>query len=472
MSAQRKTKRDREYASFVASKLTRQPPTGLAVVPQLDATLFPHQSDLTSWALRRGRAAVFADTGLGKTRCEIEFARCVPGASLILTPLGVTRQIEAEARSMGILARVCRDASDVTDDAITITNYDRLHLFDASRFHGVILDESSCIKHQNSKTFDQLLRSFASTPFKLCGTATPAPNDWTELGTHAEFLGICTRQEMLSEYFVHDGGETQVWRLKGHARGAFWKWVASWAALVRLPSDLGYDDTGYVLPPLETHQTIVKADADTVKRSGLLFAAEAQSLMDRKHARRVSISDRVAQCAAQVNAEPAEPWIVWCDLNAESEALVHAIPGAIEVRGSMTIEEKESALARFAAGEVRVIITKPSICGWGLNWQHCARMSFVGVTDSWEQYYQAVRRSWRFGQKRTVKVYIYASEMEGAVVANIQRKERDARTMSDALSVETRDAVRAEIRGSTRHTNTYAPRTPMAVPRWLTGDSE
>ena len=458
-----------DYAAFVDRKLTRSPATGMATVPALLPALKPHQRDLVAWALRRGRAAIFADTGLGKMLMELEWSRCVAahtgGDVLILAPLAVAQQIEAEGARFGIAVSRCHDAADVRP-GINVTNYDRIHRFDAARFVAVVLDESGCIKHHDTKTLRVLLDAFAATPWKLCGSATPAPNDWTELGTHAEFLGVCSRTEMLAEFFCHDGGETQVWRLKGHARAAFWRFVATWAALVRRPSDLGHDDTDYALPPLDVREHILAADAGTVKASGMLFATEARSLMERRNARRASTDARVARCAADVNAH-GEACVVWCDLNAESDALAKAIDGAVEIRGSDDLATKEARLAAFARGEIRVLVTKPSICGWGLNWQHCRRTAFVGVTDSWEAYYQAVRRFWRFGQRRRVEVDIYASEVEGAVVANLRRKEESARSMAEALSAETREAVRAEVRGQLRVTNGYAPGVRLVVPAWL-----
>lgn len=454
------------YASFVANKLQFIPPSGLTTVPPLHESLYPHQRDLTRWALQRGRAAIFADTGLGKTAMQLEWARHVPADKvLILAPLAVAAQTVAEGVRMGIEVRECRDGSDV-QDGITITNYERLHRFDPHAFGGVVLDESSIIKHHDAKTLRVLLDSFRQTPWKLCATATPAPNDYTELGTHAEFLGICTRAEMLSEFFTHDGGETQTWRLKKHARPEYWRWVASWAALVQKPSDLGYPNDGYDLPPFTIHQHTIPANQDDIYASGQLFAFEAQTLMDRRRARKGSVTARVQAVADLVNVDD-QPWIVWCDLNAESEALVAAIPGAVEVRGSQTIDEKETRLRAFAAGATRVMVTKPSIAGFGLNWQHCARVAFVGVTDSWEAYYQAVRRCWRFGQERPVEVHIFSSEMEGAVVSNLRRKELDAAAMSVELASATADQVRLNVTGSARSTNAYAPTHEMEIPSWL-----
>lgn len=461
-----------DYKGFIESKLSRVPPTGLTGNVELPAGLFDFQSALVRWALRRGRAAIFADTGLGKSRMQLAWADAVHRATghdvLILAPLAVAAQTVGEGAEIGVAVKQCRDGSEV-EPGITITNYDRLHRFDTSRFGAVVLDESSVIKHHTSKTLALLLDAFAQTPFKLCATATPAPNDWTELGTHAEFLGICSQVEMLSEYFLHDGGDTQTWRLKGHARHAFWQWVASWAALVRSPEDLGFDGSRYKLPALHVSQHITKSTGHDAAATGMLFALEANTLSERRDARRNSLEGRVAECAAMVNAD-GEPWIVWCDLNAEGDALKAAIPGAVEIRGSDDPDVKEKRLIDFAEGRIRVLVTKASIAGFGLNWQHCARMAFVGVTDSWEAYYQAVRRCWRFGQKREVNVHIFASDLEGAVVSNLQRKERDAKAMADSLSAETHDAVMQEVTGSIRNSNPYSPARTAQIPAWLVSE--
>lgn len=428
--------------------------------------LFPHQVDLTRWALRRGCAAIFADTGLGKSRMQVAWAQTVNLAKrynvLVLCPLAVAAQTIEEGESLGVTINHALDDSDVRS-GLNIANYERLHKLDPQRFGGIVLDESSCIKHHDTKTLKALLDAFADTPYKLCATATPAPNDWTELGTHAEFLGVRSRVEMLSEFFVHDGAETQVWRLKGHARNAFWQWVATWGAMVRRPSDLGHDDTAYNLPPLTVSQHSV---ASGEASQGMLFAMEAQTLMDRRDARRESIAQRVEACARMVNGD-LQPWVVWCELNAEGEALRAAIPDAVEIRGADSLEVKESRLNDFAHGRTRVLITKPSIAGFGLNWQHCASMAFVGVTDSFESYYQAVRRCWRFGQKRPVDVHIFASEREGAVVANLRRKEADALAMADALSRETLASVQANVLGMARESNPYNPAERIIVPPFL-----
>jgi hypothetical protein len=456
------------YTEYITRKLSTVPPTGVTGAIDLPASMFPHQRALTAWALRRGRAAIFADTGLGKSRMQLAWADAVRKHTgrpvLILAPLAVAPQTVEEGADIGVEVAHCRDGSEVPGNGVVITNYDRLHRFDASAFGAVVLDESSCIKHHDTKTLKTLLSAFRQTPFKLCATATPAPNDWTELGTHAEFLGVCTQQEMLAEYFTHDGGDTSVWRLKGHARHIFWQWVSQWGAMVRKPSDLGFDDSAYNLPPLHLHEHTVKTE---MPLNGMLFAAEAQTLSERRDARRLSVEDRVRDCAAIVNADAGEPWVVWCDLNAEGDALTKAINGAVQIAGADSVEAKEQRLADFAAGRIRVLVSKPSICGFGLNWQHAARMAFVGVTDSFEAYYQAVRRCWRFGQSRDVHVHVFASSSEGAVVANLRRKERDSSAMAQSLSAETRDAVMQEVTGTTRQTNTYQAGRSVAVPSWL-----
>lgn len=457
-----------DYAAFVRDKFVAHLPSGIADGYTLPDAMFPHQLAITKWALKRGRAAVFCDTGLGKMLMELAFSKAVNDHTqrpvMIHTPLAVAAQLAAEGRRFGIEATVVREAHEVTP-GINIANYERLHKFDTSIFGGVVLDESGCIKHHDAKTFRALTEAYRDTPFKLPATATPAPNDWTELGTHAEFLGICTRAEMLAEFFTHDGGDTSVWRLKGHARAIFWRWVASWGAMIRKPSDLGFDDGAYNLPPLTIHEHTVDTAAPL---NGMLFAMEAQTLSERRSARRGSMTERVAACVAAVNAEPNEAWVVWGDLNDECDALEAGIDGAIQVAGKDSTEVKEQRLQDFAQGKARVLVSKGSIAGYGLNWQHAARMAFVGVTDSFETYYQCVRRAWRFGQTRPVDVHLFSSSQEGAVAANLKRKERDAKEMAESMSTETHDAVFAEVIGEARReTNAHDARKRVTVPSFL-----
>jgi len=338
-----------------------------------------------------------------------------------------------------------------------------MHKFDMRQFAGVALDESSIIKHHSSRTLALLIDAFRTTPYKLCCTATPSPNDWAELGTHAEFIGVRSRAEMLAEFFVHDGGETSVWRLKGHARTAFWRWVASWGAMIRSPADLGHDASAYDLPPLVMHQHTVEIEHNPEHG---LFAVEAQTLTERRKSRRDSMAERVNACAELVNAGN-EPWIVWCDLNDEGDALEKAIPGSVQVAGADDNDTKEARMLAFSSGKSRVIVTKQRIAGWGMNWQHCANQAFVGVNDSYEGFYQSIRRSWRFGQTRTVNVHVFASNQDGAVVANIKRKQAAADEMSAAMSSETLAAVRDSVLGATKDSNEYAAGRRIQLPGFL-----
>jgi hypothetical protein len=385
---------------------------------------------------------------------------------LILTPLAVAAQFVREGKKFGVDVHQVRDDSEVCIGAVNVTNYERLHRFDLEQFVGVVADESSILKDYTSKTRNAIIDGFARTPYRLACTATPAPNDFVELGNHAEFLGVMTRTEMLSMFFVHDGGTTQDWRLKGHARWDFWRWLASWAAAIKSPADLGYDATRYLLPELRIRETVVNSSGQPDQ--GMLFKLDARTLSKQRDARRTSLGDRVAAAAEIVNREPHEPWLIWCDLNAESEALTASIHGATQVTGSDAPEVKERLLHGFTAGDVRVLVSKPSIAGWGLNWHHCARVVFVGLSHSFEAYYQAIRRSWRFGQTRPVDCYIITSSIEGAVVANLKRKQEDAETLAKELAIHMSELTMAEIKATGRTFDEYSPTTRMQAPQWLT----
>jgi hypothetical protein len=317
-----------------------------------------------------------------------------------------------------------------------------------------------------SKTRNAIITAFRNTPFRLACTATPAPNDFVELGNHTEFLGVMNRVEMLATYFVHDGGETQTWRLKGHAEQDFWRWVCSWAVMIRKPSDLGYEDGAFDLPPLHLHQHIIPASPSDAQRVGRLFIEQARTLTEQRAAKRASLSSRVAECAALI-ASSREPWLVWCELNAESAALCEALPGAVEITGADSPAAKERRMLEFANGPTRVLVSKASICGFGLNFQRCSNVAFVGVSHSFEAFYQAVRRCWRFGQTNDVHCHVFASELEGAVVASLERKQRDATRMAEAMVANMRDVQRSEVRGAVRETIEYERRTAMTVPAWI-----
>lgn len=413
------------YAKFLESKRIQIEDAGISVNPRtLNLNLFPFQRDIVKWALRKGRAAIFCDCGLGKTIMQLEFAAKIPGKVLILAPLAVAQQTVREGEKFGIAATYARAPIEAK---IAITNYEMLEHFNPADYNGVVLDESSILKSFDGAFRNQIIESFRRTPFRLACTATPAPNDYMELGNHSEFLGALTRTEMLSTFFVHDGGDTSKWRVKRHAREEFWRWVCTWAVMMRKPSDLGYSDDGFLLPELHIHDLTVE---QTKPDDGRLFAMPASTLQERRHARSVSVCPRAEEVSRIVESRPGEPWLVWCNLNSESTEAVERIIGAVEIWGSNTREEKESRMMAFSNGEIRVLVTKPSICGWGMNWQHCPNVVFLGLSDSYEEFYQALRRVWRFGQTREVNCYIVTSSSEGAVTANIKRKEADAMAMA------------------------------------------
>lgn len=445
------------YHEFLGRKARRDPPTGLREAADLPVQLFPFQRDIVTWALRRGRAAIFAQTGLGKSFMELAWGRAVFQATgrnvLLLTPLAVAAQMVREASKFGLPAKQCACQAEV-GPGVTVTNYAKLHHFDLSQFSGVILDESSILKAFDGKTRTALIEACKDVPYRLCATATPAPNDFTELGNHAEFLGVMSVTGMQATFFTHDGGDTSKWRLKGHAEDVFWQWMCSWSVLLRRPSDLGYADGAYALPPLRQHEHIVAVEGPA-----------AITLGERLAARRDSISQRVARAVELTPAE--EPFVWWCNLNAESEALAKAIPGAVEVRGSDKEEDKERKLKDFSEGRIRVLVTKPSIAGFGMNWQHCAGTGFVGLNDSFEQIYQAVRRFWRFGQTRPVDVHFVAASTEGAVLENLKRKEADAERMGAAMVAQMADLSSELVHGAGREHDPYAPALPVALPYWL-----
>ena len=456
------------YHEFLARKAITDPPTGIQTAIDLPERLFPFQRDITAWALKRGRAALFAGTGLGKSFMELAWADAVhreTGRDILhLAPLAVSAQLVREADKFAISARQVREQAGCLAGT-NITNYQKLDHFDLSRFGGVILDESSILKAYDGHYRSRLIEVCANVPFRLAATATPAPNDFMELGNHAEFLGVMSYTDMLATFFTHDGSETQKWRLKGHAEGEFWKWMASWAVMLRKPSDLGYANEGYDLPPLIQAQHIVSADYAPNMDTGTLFPMQATSLQERIAARRGSVEERVAKAASLTPAD--RPFMWWCNLNAESEMLAKAIPGAVETKGSDSDEVQERKIMDFVEGRTRVLVSKPSVCGFGMNFQHCADTGFVGLNDSFEQVYQAIRRFWRFGQTRPVKVHFIASEIEGAVVANLKRKEADADRMAAAMVLHMADLSAQNVRGAVRDKGQYFPQDPVRLPDWL-----
>lgn len=447
-----------DYMQFIRGKRARVPDSGFEP-SSLNEMLFEYQKDIVRWACRKGKAAVFADCGLGKTPMQLEWARQVCEHSgdgskvLILAPLAVAKQTWYEGAKFGIDVTRCRSQDDVRD-GVNVTNYEMLHAFDPSEFDGVVLDESSILKSYSSKTRNAVIESFRETPYKLACTATPSPNDHMELGNHAEFLGAMDRTEMLAMFFVHDGGDTSKWRLKGHAAPAFWDFVASWAVMPRSPEDMGYEMDGFDLPGLDEQVHVVDSG---IVQEGRLFAVEAQTMLEQQRARKATVEKRVSMAASLVNSS-VKPWIVWCDRNDESERLAMSIPDAVEVRGSDSPEWKEEAMIGFSSGKYRVIVTKPSICGFGMNWQHCADMCFVGLSHSYEQYYQAVRRCHRFGQTQEVSVHIVTSDVEQAVVRNVMRKKEDASEMEQEM-ISRASRIRDDAESTARDESPYVEET-------------
>lgn len=415
------------YSAFLDSKRIASEPSGFDVAGlALCKRAKDFQKALIKWTVMRGKAALFADCGLGKTLVQLEWARLVHehtnGEVLILTPLAVAAQTRAEAAKFKIPLA-----------GITIANYDRLHQFTATDYAGIVLDESSILKAYDGKTKAAIIEFASHAPYRLACTATPAPNDLTELCNHAEFLDVMQQKEVKALFFTQDGNSTTQWRLKGHARDPFYRWLATWCVALRKPSDLGFSDEGFILPPLTVNQMTVDAGIDMIGQQSLLSQSpESLTLEQRRGARKASLPARVAMAAAMVN-DNDRPWLVLCDLNAESSALTDAIPGAVEVKGADSATDKEDRLLGFSAGKYRVLVTKPSIAGWGMNWQHCADVVFVGLSDSYEQFYQSIRRCWRFGQEKPVTAHVITSTAEGVVVENINRKEAQARDMMSEI---------------------------------------
>ena len=457
-----------DYLSFLEAKTPRASARGLSRIPALSSHLFPFQRHCVEFLLTVGAGGLFLDTGLGKTLVQLEYAeharQATNGRALILTPLAVARQVEREGQRFGYPIRVIRDASEV-GEGINVCNYDRLHLIDPTAFGVVTLDEASILKSLTGKTTRALIDAFQSHRFRLPATATPAPNDHMELGQYAEFCGVMQSNEMLSRFFINDTAQaSQQWRLKRHGVEAFWDWVASWCRLAQLPSDLGDADDGFVLPPIRVHRH--RAAESTPTMSGGLFGDEQVSATNLHTIKRATAEKR-AGIAADMAMADAEPWVIWCDTDYEADAILAALgdaPGVVEVRGSMSPEAKESALAAFADGSARVMVTKPRVAGFGLNWQHCARTVFVGRSFSYEAWYQAVRRFWRFGQSRTVDVHLVVAEGEDSIASVIDRKADDHASMKAAMR-----AAMARNKGREAATRVaYRPTHKGRLPAWLT----
>ncbi len=453
-----------DYTAFLERKSQAGADSGFAPLWMPDF-LFEFQASLVDWAVRKGRAAIFADCGLGKTPMGLVWASNVARKTnkpvLYLTPLAVAPQTVREAEKFGIQAAQSKDGN--SDGHIIVANYERLHYFNSADFAGVVCDESSVLKSFAGERRGEITAFMRKVPYRLLQTATAAPNDYVELGTSSEALGYMGHMDMLNRFFKNDlnnsaqgrmRGEVIKWRLKGHAETPFWRWVCSWARAIRRPSDLGFSDDGFILPPLNEVEHLVDANQ---LADGMLFALPAVGLKEQREERRRTVQERCDRVAGLVNGT-GQPALVWCHLNEEGDMLESLIPDAVQVAGSDSDDRKEDRLEAFASGQARVLITKPKIGAWGLNYQHCNHVTFF-PSHSFEQYYQAVRRCWRFGQQRSVKVDIVTTEGERGVMRNLQRKAEQADAMFSRLVGEMNSALAIE------RANNHIK--PLELPAWL-----
>lgn len=466
-----------DYQTFLSSKVVRAKPSGFEPTLPMNPHLFDWQSLVTKWAIRQGKAALWVDCGGGKTLMSLEWSRHVHEHAkatgerwadvLILTPLAVAKQFVREGAKFGIPVTLCRDQDDVMP-GINVTNYERLAKFDASTFAGVVIDESDVLANYTGQTKRMIVKAFEHTPYKLDCSATPAPNDHLELGNHADFLGVMESHEMISRWFLNDASEAGKYSLKKHAEKDFWRWVSGWAACVGKPSDLGYANEGFDLPPLEIVDHCVDADHSEGREDGFLFRMPSLSATTLHEEKRRTCEARAAKVAAIVATKPDVPWLVWCDTDYEADELLKVLPAdTVEVRGSHSPESKEQRLEDFATGKIRVLLLKPKIGAHGLNYQHCRNVAYTGLGYSFKQYYQSLRRCWRYGQTQPVTAHIVSAETEGRIGEVIRRKQADHDAMKRAMV----EAVGEYGLGSEkrRSLSDYNPTVPMTLPSWLTG---
>ena len=441
----------KNYNAFLKEKEIVNQDCGFDPI-DLNPSLYDFQASLTKWAVRKGRAAIFADCGLGKTLMQLEWSKQIHNHTnkpiLILAPLAVSLQTKREGLKFNIDVQICESQNDVKN-GINITNYEKLHKFDPSVFIGIVLDESSILKDYTGKFRNTIIDSFHLTPYKLACTATPAPNDFIEIGNHSEFLNILSRAEMLSTFFINDTSKVGSWRLKGHGQEKFWQWMCSWSVMLSMPSDLGFNDNGFVLPELNIIEKVLNHGKPL---PGRLFVEPANTLKERRSARRISIENKVNFLRQTINGDQ---WIIWCDLNDESRAVANAIDGSVEVTGSDKNEFKEKVMLDFANGDIACLVTKPKIAGHGMNFQKCNNMAFLGLSDSYESFYQAIRRCWRFGQKKPVNAYVVVSDLEGNIVDNVKRKEADALRMRKEMINNMHDLSKNELLSITSSRSEY-----------------
>jgi len=455
-----------DYLEFLTSKKRRFIGAGKSIPESaIHPLLFDFQKKVTAWAINKGRAALFLDTGLGKTFCQLEWARLLGEPTLIVAPLSVARQTVREAKKIDIEVKYIRDRSEIDPTKqIHITNYEMIDRITDSYWRAIVLDESSILKSFDGKTRLKLIKLFQDVPYRLACTATPAPNDQVELGNHTEFLGICSQNEMLSEFFIHANlviekhyGDIVIrekqsnkkgteWRLRNYAKQDFYRWLSSWAMSMKKPSDLGFEDDGFILPPLNINPVYLPVD---YKPEGRLFFDSLKGIQERGKVRKQTIKPKIDKALELVNSNQ-EQWIIWCGLNEESAQITPLIEDAVEVKGSDSPEYKAEMIEAFQDGKFRVLVTKPKIAGFGMNFQNAHNMLFLGLSDSWEAYYQYIRRQWRFGQKEPVNVWIVLTDVERAIYTNVLRKETIAKSLHTELMKLVKNYELEELEGSQR----------------------
>ena len=459
---------DLTYEEFLKTKEMRAEACGFDIDrDSITPYAFDYQKDIITWACKKGKCAILTGCGTGKTLMLLEWCNAVHKQTnkpvMIVSPLSVVNQTQREAQKFEICTvNVCRKQADVIN-GINITNYEMIEHFDGSAFVGVCLDESSILKSFTGKYQQILTEMFCKTPYRLLCTATIAPNDYTEIGTSCEFLGIMSRTEMLATYFIHDSGDTSKWRLKKAGVNKFWEWFATWAIYFNSPKDLGYEGEGYDLPPLNIKKIFTESEPD----EGTLFVQLAETLDERRNARKESLEDRTDKAADLANSKMWEQWLIWCDYNDESAVLKKKIDHCVEVKGADSPEYKAQASLDFADGSIHALVSKAAIFGFGSNFQSCHNMVFCGLSDSYERFYQAIRRCWRFGQKEPVNVYIILSEKEMNVLDNITRKQAQMDEMQKQMTALMREVTLSEIKHTTRITTEYKPFNEMRKPAWI-----
>ena len=453
-----------DYQEFIAAKSFRHVEAGFSP-DALPYPLFDYQDPIVRWALKRGKAAIFADTGLGKTIMQLawadQVAKHTKGPVLILAPLAVSNQTIEEGDKYGIHVEKANPCAAFFGPGVVITNYEQLHKFNPDDFQGIVLDESSILKGMDGRRRREITEFGQHIPYRLSCTATPSPNDFMELGTQSEFLGIMSQVEMLAMFFIHDGGDVAKWRLKGHGEAKFFQWLATWAIVIRSPDDLGFDGSRHALPELVYHSHVIETEPEES-----LFVEPAQGLQDRNKARKDSVRDRVSKAAEIANGMEGQV-LIWCNLNEESELLTASIRDAVEVKGADSPEHKTDAMMGFSHGSVRILVSKPRICGFGMNFQGCQQMIFVGLSDSWESYYQAIRRCWRFGQTKPVHVHVVSADTEGAVIENIQRKDKQNQVLGEKMVKHMKTMMDKSIFAAATTKTEYNPEKSIKMPSWL-----